>query len=304
MRRNDDNMDELQALKQYIQDRKSTVAIASAADKQILMAVKEAVSNKYCSFLLFDVERKIIELAELIELDLSLPQIQIMDTVSSKTASEAVKAIRSGRANILMKGNISTKTILQEVLNKESGLRTSNVLSHVALFEIPSQGRLIFLTDAAMNIQPTLQQKVDIIHNAVQVAQKIGVKIPKVAALASVEVVNESMPATLDAALLAQMAYRGQITGCEVDGPLAFDVAVSNKATEHKNITSNVAGKADILLVPNIEVGNALYKSFIYFANAKVASIISGAKAPIVLTSRSDSAESKMYSLLLALATS
>lgn len=232
------------------------------------------------------------------------PLIEIEDTVSSQAGMEAVKSIRNGRAHILMKGNIPTKTLLQSVLNKEYGLRTSTVLSHVAVFEIPTQDRLILLTDAAMNIEPDLKQKSGIIQNAVQVAHQLNIEHPKAAALAPVEVVNEAIPSTIDAALLTQMATRNQIKGCEVEGPLAFDAAVSKVAARHKGLNSNVAGEADILLVPTLEVGNALYKSFVYFANAKVASIISGAKVPIVLTSRSDSSESKMYSLLLALTAS
>ena len=156
-------------------------------------------------------------------------------------------------------------------------------------------------TDAAMNIAPDLEQKAQIIKNAVQVAHSIGIDVPKVAPLAAVEVVNAAMQATLDAAALTMMNKRGQITGCIIDGPLALDNAVSQIAAEHKGIRSEVAGEADILLVPAIEVGNVLYKSLIYFANAKVGAVISGAKAPIVLTSRADTAESKLYSLALAL---
>src|SRR5699024_7841082 len=280
------------------------VAIANAADKQVLLAVKEAIEKKYCSFILYDDHKNLITFAEVAGLDLDNPLIEIVDTVSSQAGMEAVKSIRNGRAHILMKGNIPTKTILQSVLNKEYGLTTSTVLSHVAVFEIPNQDRLILLTVAAMNIAPDLKQKSGIIKNAVQVAHQLNIEHPKAAALAPVEVVNEAIPSTIDAALLTQMATRNQIKGCEVEGPLAFDAAVSKVAARHKGLNSNVAGEADILLVPTLEVGNALYKSFVYFANAKVASIISGAKVPIVLTSRSDSSESKMYSLLLALTAS
>lgn len=199
-----------------------------------------------------------------------------------------------------MKGNVPTATILKEVLNKEYGLRTGSVLSHVAAFEVPDYDQLIFVTDAAMNVAPDLNQKVQIVQNSVQVARALGIEMPKVAPLAAVEVVNPTMQATVDAALLTQMNNRGQIKDCIVDGPLALDNAVSALAAEHKGIKSEVAGQADILFVPTIEVGNVLYKSLIYFAKAKVGAIIAGAKAPIVLTSRADSAESKLYSLALA----
>jgi phosphate butyryltransferase len=200
-----------------------------------------------------------------------------------------------------MKGNVPTALILKAVLNKEWGLRTGNVLSHVAAFEVAGFDRLTFITDAAMNIAPDLQQKAQIIENAVEIAQSIGVNHPKVAPIAAVEVVNPAMQATVDAASLTMMNQRGQIRNCAVDGPLALDNAVSHHAAEHKGIESEVAGQADILLVPNIETGNALYKSLIYFAKAKVGAVIAGAKAPIVLTSRADSAESKLFSLALAI---
>jgi phosphate butyryltransferase len=199
-----------------------------------------------------------------------------------------------------MKGNVPTAVLLKAVLNKEFGLRTGHVLSHVAAFEIPDYNRLIFVTDAAMNIAPDLNQKVQIVKNAVNVARSLGIECPKVAPLAAVEVVNPDMQATLDAAVLTQMNARGQIQNCQIDGPLALDNAVSAFAAEHKGIVSEVAGQADILLVPTIEVGNVLYKSLIYFAKAKVGAVIAGAKAPIVLTSRADSAESKLYSLAVA----
>ena len=182
---------------------------------------------------------------------------------------------------------------MKAVLNKEWGLRKGSVLSHVAAFEVPNYDRLIFVTDAAMNIAPDVTQKAAIIQNTVEVARAIGIDLPKVAPIAAVEVVNPAMQATIDAAMLTQMNRRGQIKNCVVDGPLALDNAVSQIAAEHKGIVSDVAGKADILLVPTIEAGNVLYKSLVYFADAKVGAMIAGAKAPIVLTSRADSAETK-----------
>ncbi|SFA96958.1 MULTISPECIES: phosphate butyryltransferase [unclassified Bacillus (in: firmicutes)] len=282
-----------------------TVAVAAAEDEEVLEAVIDAVSNNLANFLLFGDKEKILHI-----LNEKKPgfadneSIIITHAKNPELAAElAVKAVRLNEADVLMKGNIATAVILKAVLNKEYGLRTGSVLSHVAVFEVPGFDQLILLTDAAMNIAPDLDLKVQITKNAVSIASGIGIETPKVAPIAAVEVVNPAMQATLDAAVLTQMNRRGQITGCIIDGPLALDNAVSILAAEHKGIKSDVAGQADILLVPTIEVGNALYKSMVYFAKAKVGAVIAGAKAPIVLTSRADSAESKLYSLALALCT-
>lgn len=277
-----------------------TVAVAAAEDHEVIQAVKMALGKQLASFLLFGEEDKIKSLLTEQGLEGS-DQLKIVSCKSpEEAAAKAVQAVSSGDAEVLMKGMVSTSTILKAVLNKEYGLRTGKVLSHVAAFEINGFDRLIFVTDAAMNIAPDLKQKADIIQNAVDVATRIGVDMPKVAPIAAVEVVNPSMEATLDAAALSQMNQRDQIKDCVVDGPLALDNAVSLEAASHKGVGGKVAGQADILLVPNIETGNALYKSLIYFANAKVGAVIAGAKAPIVLTSRADSAESKLHSIALA----
>jgi phosphate butyryltransferase len=285
------------------QNERKTVAVAAAADAEVLEAIAEAVKMKLADFLLYGDKEEI-------EMMISQHHPQLIDSAGIKvlsvpnnnTAAEmAVKAVKTNEANVLMKGNIPTASILKAVLNKEYGLRTGAVLSHVAVFEIPGYDRFTIVTDAAMNIAPDLEQKAQIVKNAVQVAHSIGIEMPKVAPLAAVEVVNPAMQATLDASALTMMNKRGQISGCIIDGPLALDNAVSQLAAEHKGIKSEVAGEADILLVPTIEVGNVLYKSLIYFANAKVGAVIAGAKAPIVLTSRADTAESKLYSLALAL---
>jgi phosphate butyryltransferase len=203
-----------------------------------------------------------------------------------------------------MKGNVSTAILLKAVLNKEYGLRTGRILSHVAIFEVPGFSKFTIVTDAAMNLEPDLQQKEQIVVNAVKIARSIGIDKPKVAALAAVEIVNPAMQATIDAASLTLMNKRGQIKDCLIDGPLALDNAISLEAAKHKGIESDIAGQADILLVPTIDVGNVLYKSLVYFAKASVGAVIAGAKAPIVLTSRSDSSESKLYSLALAICSS
>ncbi|UOR12361.1 phosphate butyryltransferase [Halobacillus amylolyticus] len=281
-----------------------TVAVAQAADHEVLRAVKHALEINMARFLLVGDQDNIKLLAEEVGLDLSQSGVSVKSSAEGQFADEAVKAVREGEAHVVMKGHIDTKHLLKAVLNKQHGLRSNRVLSHVALFEVPNKDRLIFLTDSAMNIAPTLDEKAQIVRNVVEVANHAGWTLPKVAPLAAVEVVNLAMPATQDAAMLTQMNRRGQIKNCIIDGPLAFDNAVDLQAAKQKGINSEVAGAADILMVPTIEVANALYKSFIYFAGAKVAGVISGAKAPIVLTSRADSAQSKVYSLALALQSS
>lgn len=217
---------------------------------------------------------------------------------------KAVKMTRSGEADILMKGNIGTSSVLKCVLNKEWGLRTGKLLSHIALFEVETYHKVIAVTDVAMNIAPNLQEKIAIVNNSVACLNKLGYVMPKVAVLGAVEMVNENMEATLDAALLSKMNQRDQIRNCIIDGPLAFDNAVSLESARHKGIRSEVAGDTDLLIMPDIEVGNVLYKTLVFFARADVASIILGAAAPIVLTSRSDSEKAKFDSIILAAAAS
>lgn len=282
---------------------KKTVAVAVAEDHEVIEAVAKVIKLQLAQFRLYGNQEKIMGMLQEHGLQTS-EHVEVIAAMSNAEAAElSVKAVRNGEADVLMKGNIPTANILKAVLNKEWGLRKGSVLSHVAAFEVPNYDRLIFVTDAAMNIAPDVTQKAAIIQNTVEVAQAIGIDLPKVAPIAAVEVVNPAMQATIDAAMLTQMNRRGQIKDCIVDGPLALDNAVSQIAAEHKGIVSDVAGKADILLVPTIEAGNVLYKSLVYFADAKVGAMIAGAKAPVVLTSRADSAETKVYSLALAVAT-
>jgi phosphate butyryltransferase len=281
-----------------------TVAVAVAEDEEVIEAVTEALKSNLANFILFGDNEKITTILNVKNKDgqRSNKKLTIVHTDSNTMAAElAVRAVSNKEANVLMKGNITTSVLLKAVLNKEYGLRTGNILSHVAVFEIPDYNRFTIITDAGMNIAPNLEEKAQMIRNAAAIARAVGIEYPKVAPIAAVEVVNPAMQATVDAAALTIMNKRGQITGCIVDGPLALDNAVSALAAEHKGIHSEVAGRADILLVPAIEVGNVLYKSLIYFAKAKVGAVIAGAKAPIVLTSRADSAESKLYSLALAI---
>jgi phosphate butyryltransferase len=242
---------------------------------------------------------KTFGMAEILNLDLS--RYEFIETTSPLEAVEtAVKMVHDGKADVLMKGKVGTSDMLKFVLNKDFGLRTGNLLSHFAYFEVDTYHKLIAVTDVAMNIAPNLTEKIGILNNAVRVLNNLGIPKPKVAVLGAVEKVNTAMNATLDAALLSKMNQRDQILNCIVDGPLAFDNAVSSESARHKEIKSEVAGDTDLLLMPDIEVGNVLYKTLVFFAKAKVASMIVGASAPIVLTSRSDSEQAKFDSILLA----
>jgi phosphate butyryltransferase len=279
--------------------KKKRIAVAQAADMDVLKAVVVATDKNMAEFTLIGDEQKLMSLLD--QLGEPVSRYHLISAKGVREACQlAVNEVRKGNADAVMKGMVPTADLLKVVLNKENGLRTSRLLSHVAAFEIEGYERLVFVTDAALNIAPELKEKVGITENAVTVARALGVKLPKVAPLCPVEVVNPAMQSTLDAASLMAMNQRGQLQNCVVDGPLALDNAVSREAAEHKGIQSAVAGQADILLVPNIEVGNALYKALIYFARAKVGALIVGAKVPVILTSRADSDEAKLYSIALA----
>ena len=213
---------------------------------------------------------------------------------------KSVRLVSSGKAQILMKGACGTADLLKGVLKKEGGLRTGSLLSHFALFELSNYHKLLSVSDVAISIAPGLPEKIHIIKNAVEFLHNLGVANPKVAIIAAVEKVTEAMVATLDASKLAEMNEEGVITGCVIDGPLALDNAISAESAILKGITSEVAGDADLLVMPQIESGNVLYKALTLLANAKVASVVLGARAPIVLTSRADSRDSKLNSILLA----
>jgi phosphate butyryltransferase len=275
------------------------VAVAAADDREVLEAVAEAKRRGIASFRLFGDQEVIREIAE--EIKLPLESGEVFHQPSAQAAcADAVRAVRDGAADVVMKGMVHTADFLRAILNKEYGLRTGKVLSHIATFEISGYDHLIHVTDPALNVAPGLKEKAQIVENAVDLCHSLGETEPKVAALAAVEVVNPNMQPTLDAAALAQMNRRGQIQGAIVDGPFALDNAVSVAAAEHKKIDSPVGGKADILLVPDIEAGNMLYKSITYFAKARLGAIVMGAAVPVVLTSRADSPEAKMNSIALA----
>lgn len=277
---------------------KKTIAIAAAQDKVVLEAVVQAVKDNIVDAILVGDKKKILSLGE--ELGLDLSNMKIEDECDiNKAAAKAVELVSKGEAQFLMKGILGTADLLKAVLNKEAGLKTSSLLSHVMIYDIPTYHKLLFLTDGGMVPYPELNDKVGIINNAVKIAHALEIEKPKVAPICAVEVVNPSMQATLDAAALSSMNKRGQIKGCIIDGPLALDNAISEEAAHHKGIVSEVAGDSDILLVPNIEAGNFLGKSLTYFAKAESAGVIVGAKCPVVLVSRADSAKSKLYSIAL-----
>lgn len=276
------------------------MAVAAAHDTEVLSAVKGAGELGLARAILVGDREKIARAAETVGLELDAGMI-IHRPDDREAAREAVALVSSGRAEMVMKGLISTADFLHAVLDKEIGLQTGRLLSHVAAFEMPGFDRLIFVTDAAMNVAPDLLRKVDIVNNCASLARALGIREPRVAALAAAETVNPSMPATIDGALLSKMSERGQIKGAIIDGPLALDNAISVEAAEHKGIRGPVAGRADILLVPDIEAGNILYKSMTYFAGGKNAGVVAGASAPIILLSRADTHLAKMQSIALGL---
>lgn len=275
------------------------VAVAVAQDKPVLEAIRDAKEQGIADAILVGEKSQIEAIAAEIGMDLS--NFEIVDEKDSvKAALKAVELVSSGKADMLMKGLIDTANFLRAVLNKEVGLRTGKLMSHVGVFQLNNFDRLLFLTDAAFNMYPELKDKVDIVKNAVTVAQAVGVEKPKVAPICAVEVVNPSMQATVDASILSKMNDRGQIKGCFIDGPLALDNALSEEAAAHKGVTGPVAGRADILLMPNIEAGNIMYKTLTYTTECKSGALLVGTSAPVVLTSRNDSHETKMYSIALA----
>ncbi len=274
------------------------VALAMAEEDDVLTAIVKAAEEDIVVPVLVGDEAKIKEIAKQEKLDLS--KCTIVHTVGEKEcAAKAVELVRNGQADLLMKGKVATSSIMKAVLNKEIGLRAEGVISHITVFEAPLYHKLIFMTDAAMTIAPTLDEKVGLINNAVAVTQKFGVKKPKVGVICAVEKVNaESMPATADAALLSKMAERGQIKNCIIDGPFALDNAISKKSCEVKGIVTDVGGDADILLMPDLVAANVMYKTVGYLTEIKMAGVIVGAKVPIILTSRADNEEIKYLSIL------
>ncbi|HRT69495.1 MAG TPA: bifunctional enoyl-CoA hydratase/phosphate acetyltransferase [Bacilli bacterium] len=295
----------MKSLKELLSSKRkllhTRVAVACPEDEEVLNAIFEAYELGFCTFHLFGDITRIKQLTKEIGREIPKEFVMVEAKELASACQLAVRAINEGEADILMKGLVDTGIIMKEVLNKEYGIRTNQIISHVMVCELPRLKRLILLSDAAMIIDPTIPQMKAIITNAVSLAKKIGIINPKVAVISAIEKVNEKMPSTLKAKELQEMWEKGEITDCELYGPLAIDGALSVEAAKTKNISSPVAGKADILIVPYIEVGNALYKGWMFGCEGiKSAGIVMGAKAPIVLTSRADSHESKLSSIALA----
>ena len=280
------------------------VAVAAAADPTVVDAVKTAADRDVATAVLVGDEKTIRRLAE--QAGLKLGKNDVVDEpVPEKAALRAAALVSSGKADVLMKGHLHTDDFLRAVLDKEVGLRMGYRMSHIFACEMPAFDRLIMVTDSAMNIAPDLEAKAEIIMNADYFCEVIGLPEPRIACLAAIELLNPQMQATVDATCLSKMADRNQYAPhCIVDGPFGFDNAISIMAAKHKGVGGPVAGMADVLLVPDIEAGNILVKSFVYGAGAKVAGLVIGARAPVVLTSRADSAESKFYSIAAAVLTS
>ena len=275
------------------------VSVSNAQDEPVLQAVKAAKEQNIATAILVGDEAKIREIAASIDMDLTDFEI-INEPDTEAAALKAVELVHNGKADILLKGLLETKTFLKSVLNKEVGLRTGKMLSHVCVFEIEGINRLLVFTDVAFNTYPTLADKVNIINNAVEVAHACGIECPKVAPLCAVETVNPKMQPTVDADNLTKMYEGGDFKGCQIYGPLSMDLAIDPEAAVHKGVTNPVAGHADILLFPNIDAGNITYKILVRTAKVKIGNVLVGTSAPVVLTSRSDDFQTKLNSIALA----
>jgi phosphate butyryltransferase len=280
--------------------KKKVISVAAAGDLNVLEAVWEAHNRGIADAILVGDESKMKEIASQHKMDLT--QFKIINEPDPIAAAHiAVGLVHSGDADMYMKGLIDTKNFLKSVLDKKVGLRTGRPLSHVAVFEIKGVEQLLFLTDVAFMTYPSLEDKVHIIENTIEITNACGIKNPKVAVLAAVEVVNPKMPCTVDAVELSKMQDEGKIKGCIIDGPLSLDMAISREACEHKNgLGRKVVGDADILLFPDIHAGNLAYKLIVHTTQFLNGCILTGTKAPVILTSRSDSIETKLYSIALA----
>ena len=292
------NFDDL--ISQVKQCGKKTLAVAAAEDDAVLEAVDAAKKQGIADAVLVGDEAKIREIAAGLNIDLAGYRI-INEPDKVKASLTAVKLAHDGDVDMYMKGLLDTKTFLKSILDKEVGLRTGKPLSHVAVFEVKGIKQLLFLTDVAFMTYPTLEDKVHIIENTVAVAHACGLPCPKVAPLAAVEVVNPKMPVTVEAAELTKMNEEGKITGCIVDGPLSMDIAIDPEAAAHKGASNRkIAGDADILLFPDIHAGNLVYKTLVHTAECKNGCILTGTKVPAILTSRSDTFQTKVNSIALA----
>ncbi len=288
--------DDLRAAAQAGERR--TVVVVGAQQNIVLQAASAAQARNIAEIILIGDEPAIRDVSSAEGIDLTGMEV-IHEPELTAAARRAMRLVVEGRAHVAMKGKVDSATFLRAALDKELGLRGGGLLSHVAVFQVAALGRLLLISDAGVVVAPTLEQKADIIRNAVYVAHKLGIEQPKVAVLASNEVVNPKMPANIEAAALSKMADRGQITGALVDGPLALDNAISPQAAQIKGIASPVAGYADILIPPDIEAGNLMAKAIIYFGGCHMAGVVVGAQVPLILPSRSDPPEAKLDSLAL-----
>ncbi len=281
------------------QKKAQKIAIAVPEEIGIIQLVKRSMDDGLAEFILVGDEQRIRELLSDEGLDWS--KFEIHNRPDHREAAEkAVNLVVEKQASVLMKGELHTSTFLKAILDKEKGLRTGNLISQITVCEKMEDVGLLMITDCAMNIVPNLEEKKQIIENAVELAMKLGYVKPRVAVLSAVEIVNPAIPDTLDAAILSKMADRGQIKNAFVDGPFALDNAVSVAAAKQKKIGGEVAGRADIILVPNLQVGNPIHKALTFLAEKKIAASVMGAKAPIVMLSRADSIDTKLRSIALA----
>lgn len=279
-----------------------TIAVAAAHDADVIEALQRARELGLADGILVGNGDEIRRLARAAGFD--LPDSRIVNEPDPATAvRQAIALVREGRAHLLMKGKVSTASLMRALLDKDSGLRTGRQLSQVVVFRVPGYDRLMLLTDAAIHIAPTLAQKAELCRNAVEVAQAIGIEKPNIAALCALELVNPGMPATVDAAALCAMQRRGQITDCYIEGPIALDAVLSKFAAERKHLTSPVVENTDILLAPDIEAANILYRAIVYFARAESGGVVLGARVPVVLLSRAETAETKVHSIALGMLT-
>lgn len=282
------------------QTKKAVVAVAAAGDLPVLQTVKMMNDYGFGTAILVGDAAKIEYFAR--ETGCNLEENTVVDIKDeSQAANVAVGLARNDAADIVMKGLLQTKTYLKAILNKEHGLRTGKLLNAVTAFESAALGRVFLATDCGMIVSPTLEDKVEMIGNATTLANALGCEMPKISCLSAVETVNANMPDGYDAAVLSKMNERGQIKGCIIDGPLSMDLSISEMSVEHKGITSPVAGKADVLLMPNLQAGNIFWKTMTYLAGAKSGAVVMGTAKPAVLTSRADTAEAKLNSVAMAL---
>ena len=279
--------------------RPLATAVAHPCDESSLRGALEAAEEGIITPVLVGPKAMICDLAK--SLDLNIEGIDIVDAPPNESAAKAVELVRSSKAELLMKGSLHSDELLGAVTKRDTGLRTARRISHVFLMDVRNHPQTLFITDAAVNIAPDLLAKRDIVQNAIDFYVGVGLGTPKVAILSAVETVNPDIPSTIDAAALCKMAERGQITGGELDGPLAFDNAINPEAARIKGIKSPVAGQAHILVVPNLEAGNMLAKNLSFLSGADAAGIVLGARVPIILTSRADNVRTRMASCAVAM---